>query len=382
MGTIWLNSARYYGKDVDLVGKVKDIKIEAGQTYLELEGTGTRDDAVLRALTARDDRKFLVHICDEKCDKSLTSENLIHGEKFEEVSPMKELWFTNAVKVPGGFPEGEDELAALRREAVGADPGKEEGSPGTPKKKKREAEKEKDNKKKDAKEKKAREAEEETEAALELGQASLSQVFKGSGLDPDPKVRSSLTRKARKSQKKKKKKKKDSEASESTSSSSSSSASLGADGNAALFDNERKMKLIHRRFPGVLAACTLGEIRKSLMTTAGTLWDLEKGKLPPLFTQYVRQNLSSSMSAPMMQEALTIAHAVDGLLQGQVAGCCDVLTQRLKSLESTCRGAHWSVGRQMELIRSESNAMTDEAETMEAYKRAREEEKLRNLTSK
>lgn len=84
----------------------------------------------------------------------------------------------------------------------------------------------------------------------------------------------------------------------------------------------------------------------------------------------------------MWQEALTLPHVLDGLLCGRVAGACDVLTQRLKSLERTARGTHWSVGRQMELVRAEPSSMADETETLDALRKAREEDKLRGLTGK
>eukprot|EP00438_Fugacium_kawagutii_P002234 Skav227450 [mRNA] locus=scaffold2491:114911:120840:+ [translate_table: standard] len=224
---------------------------------------------------------------------------------------------------------------------------------------------------------------EEVSEELEMGQAKLSAIFGGSGLDPNPKVRQSLIKRARKnSKKKKKKKKKDSSDHSSNSSSSSSSSTLGIEGSAALHDNERRLKMIHRKFPGVLSCTTLSELRNSLMTQAGTLWDVDKGSLPPIYTQYVRQNLAHCMMPAMLQEATTLGQAIDGLLQGRVAGTVDILSQRLKSLESTAKGAHWTVGRQLELIRSEISTMTDEAETMEALRRAREEEKMRSLTGK
>eukprot|EP00438_Fugacium_kawagutii_P033880 Skav219422 [mRNA] locus=scaffold571:219333:222977:- [translate_table: standard] len=109
---------------------------------------------------------------------------------------------------------------------------------------------------------------------------------------------------------------------------------------------------------------------------------MEKGRLPPIYTQYVRANLAAVMTPAKVQEALTLAHAIDGLLQGKVAASCDVLSQRLKSLESTARGTHWSVGRQMELVRSDPTSMSDETETLEALRRAKEEDKLRSLSSK
>lgn len=132
----------------------------------------------------------------------------------------------------------------------------------------------------------------------------------------------------------------------------------------------------------MLTCTAVGDIRKTLVTAAGTIWEVDRGRLPPLYTQYVRQNLTGHMSPAMMQEAVTIAHALDGMLQGYAASSCDILSQRLKSLESTAKGAHWTVGRQLELVRSEGATMTDEAETMEAYRRAKEEDRLKTLVGK
>ena len=78
----------------------------------------------------------------------------------------------------------------------------------------------------------------------------------------------------------------------------------------------------------------------------------------------------------MLQEALTVSTCLDGLLRGRVASVCDVLSQRLKSLESLCKGAHWSVGRQLELVRADAG-ITGETEGLEAARRAREEDKLK-----
>ena len=61
----------------------------------------------------------------------------------------------------------------------------------------------------------------------------------------------------------------------------------------------------------------------------------------------------------MLQEAVTIATCLDGLLSGKVAWTVDVLAQRLKSLESLSSGTHWSVARQLELIRSDPHGIFD-----------------------
>lgn len=380
LNVIWLVKAKYYGKEVDLVAKVTNVSIEGGQVYLVAEGCGTRDDGVLRMLSGRDDRQVYIHVCGADCSALVTDENLFHGTEFVEVELNTEPWFTNAVKVRREERPEDDEMQRLREAALKAAEEEGDGSKDTPKDKKSKKEAKESKKKKDKKE--GQGDPKEADEGLDLGQISLAIAFKGTGLDPEVKVRNALTKKARKNGKKKKKKKKGSSSESSSTTSTTSSGSGGLEGNAALFDNERKLKLIYRKYPGVLAGTALAEIRRTLMTTSGTLWDIERGRLPPIFTQYIRQQLGGVMSPAMLQEALTLGQALDGLLQGRIAGCCDLLCQRLKSLESTSRGAHWTVGRQMELVRGEATAMADEAETSEAFKRAREEEKMRSLVSK
>ena len=78
----------------------------------------------------------------------------------------------------------------------------------------------------------------------------------------------------------------------------------------------------------------------------------------------------------MLQEAVTIAACLDGLLMGKAAWAADVLAQRLKALESLSRGTHWTIARQLELIRSDPQSITGQGEGLDAAKAAREEEKL------
>ena len=73
---------------------------------------------------------------------------------------------------------------------------------------------------------------------------------------------------------------------------------------------------------------------------------------------------------------------MDLLLRGHAAKAADVCSQRLKSLEGTSRGSHWSIGRQLELARSEQMSITDPTESLEAARRAREDERLKALTSR
>ena len=276
--------------------------------------------------------------------------------------------------------EGPDEMAALRREQERMDKEAKHIS-----------------KKEDKKEKKRRKKQEPAEGRdqrspkrgseeLEVGQRPLEDVFKYTGMDPEPGRRARVLKRARRIGKagKKKRKKKDKESSTSRQSSSSySTQSSWSDyGQEGLFEEEKKLRAIWRRAPGALAARSIQEIKQNLVTSAGTLWDVQKASLPPVCTQYARQVLMPGMSAALQQESLTICQGLDLLARGCVASCMDLLTQRLKSLEALGKGAHWSLCRQYELVRVEETGIAEETEKLSAARRAREEEKLRSLMTR
>ena len=84
----------------------------------------------------------------------------------------------------------------------------------------------------------------------------------------------------------------------------------------------------------------------------------------------------------MTQEILTLSQTADYMLQGKIAAALDIVCQRIKSLETISKGAHWSTGRQLELIKSDRFSMSEGSEALGAAKRAREEEKLRDLLTR
>lgn len=219
---------------------------------------------------------------------------------------------------------------------------------------------------------------------LEVGQKELSTVFGGTGLDPDPKRRGKLIQKAKKmSKSKKKRKQKKSGSSKSSSSTSSRSSStpssdLRADG---LFDEEKKIHRIWRKYPGVLTAQTLSEVRQHLLTGTGTVWSVEHRQVvfASIFLHYGRSQLVGKMQPVVQQEAVTLCLALGCIIQGKIASAGDVLSQRLKALESNCHGAHWSVSRHMELVRVDNPGMSEEGEALAAARLAREEDKLKSL---
>ena len=377
-----LQGAIYYGRPVDLVGRFINVKVEDGQPMGIFQVTGTKDEALLRSLSGKPDRLLSVHLCAEECPATLTEEFLVHGKVYLEVESRELPWYTNLVVVE---PErqAEDELAKLREEEKrrAEEMGRGEDRPPKPAKKEKKAER---------KEKKAREPEvvdkrrrSDSDEELEVGQKAPRLIFVKTGLDPEAKQRRQFLRKARKLGRSKKSKKKKSRSSHSSTTSASSSSSSGEFmDNVGLFDSEKKLKSIWKRFPGALACSAATEAKQQLLTASGTVWGLDRRKVDPVFTHYARQCLMNQMSPPMAQETLTIAQGLDLLLQGHVAGACDLLAQRMKSLESSSKGCHWTVSRQMELIKSDGASMAEEGEAHDAAKRAREEEKLRALTSR
>eukprot|EP00435_Cladocopium_sp_Y103_P000647 s267_g1.t1 len=375
LGHIWVKKAVYYHTEVDLAGKVAGVRVQDGNIFVDLDATGTKDERLLKSLTGKSGKRVALHICPPGCGNVLSDEFLVHAKEFAEIEPKDDAWFTNLVQVHGEGPEEVDEMAGLRRDAAleRGEADDKERSPPKQKKKKKEAKKQK--KERDAGEEsgkdKKREASEES-LGREVGQKDLKEIFAGTGLDPNPTARQKFVRRAKKLGRGKKKKKKASSGTSSSSTYSSSRDSTSRGRGAGLFSSEKRMKTIWKRYPGCLACSAIYEARESLMTSSGTLWEVDRQKIPPIATQYTRQNLSSSMSPPMLQEAVTIAACLDGLLMGKVAYTADILTQRLKSLESHCRGSHWSISRQLELIRAEPLGIVEEAEGLDAAKAATE----------
>ena len=180
----------------------------------------------------------------------------------------------------------------------------------------------------------------------------------------------------------KKRRRRESSTGSSSRGSTSSSSSLGSSGGEGLFDEDLKLRQIWKKCPGVLTARALAEARHSLLSGAGTVWDTNKSALPPLFVQYCRTQLFTSMSAVVQQECLTLTMALDYFLQGHLARGMDILSQRVKALETISRGGHWSVARQAELVNIEGQGMSEQGESLAAAQAAREQERLKTLVGR
>ena len=377
LGHILVKQGKYYHREVNVVGKVEGVRVQDGQIFLDLEASGTEDEGLLRSITGKQGRRISVHVCPPDCGSLVTDEFLIHGREYEAVDPKAKPWYTNLVQVVAVPGPDADELAEMREEADKRRALAEGRADRSPNAKKRREEKVAKKKQiaEERKEKKRREPSAESED-LVAGQKDLAGLFGGTALDPDPKSRKRILKRARRLGRGGKKKKKSSSdtAASSTSSSGSSSVALASGG---LFNSERRMKSIWKRYPGALAASAVMDARELLMTSSGTLHDVDCKQLPPITTQFVRQHLGGTMSPPMLQEALTLSTCLDTLLQGRAASTCDIIAQRLKALENVAQGHHWSIGRQLELVRSEPAGLTNETEGWDAARRAREEAKLK-----
>ena len=84
----------------------------------------------------------------------------------------------------------------------------------------------------------------------------------------------------------------------------------------------------------------------------------------------------------MSRESQTLSFIVDLMLQGKLAAACDVVVQRLKSLEQVAGGAHYLVSQRQELVPLESQVMSTPMETIEAARLHREEQKAKSAASK
>lgn len=388
---IQLEDALYYGRGVSLAGQVVGLRMVDAQVYLDLKVSGTQDDALLRAVTSRPSRLIEVHVCYAGCGGDVTGEFLVHGRTFTTHGREHQEWYRNVeAVVPVEDPT--DELRRLREAAAAVDglPGERplEGSPKEDEKDRKKSDKKRKKEEKEKREDRAREDSKKDEKGSddeeEIGRKDLSGLFAGTGLDPEPKKRAKFMKRARragKSKKKKKKKKDSSDNSSSGSTSSSSQSSGGAEG-AGLFNSEKKVRTLARKFPGALTAGSVAEARSKCLTSQGTMLSEDKKSLPALFTFFCRQHVVQNMSPPMSQETLTVALTLDYLLQGKAAAACDVLSQRLKALDALGRGSHWSVARQMELVQASPSGFAEETEGLEAARSAREEEKLRTLMTR
>ena len=382
LDVIELDRASYYNASVHVAGRVRALHPTDGR--MEFVLTGTQTERVMETFGGGEDRTVTVHLCKEGCAQLETGLKLFHARGFWDCSVSPKEWQMNlSEKAVAEF----DELSSLRR--LAEERGKGRGGERPPKAKEAEdkeadgekkAGKEKEKKKKRGKERKAeKEWEEKLEAqereeTLERGQKTARAIFSGTCLDPNVSRRKRLMKKARKM---KTKKEEDGE-----SSSTDTSEEDESDADAPLFEETRRVKRLHNRYPGALTMQALENMREHLMTARGDLYSSSREQLAPIFAIYTHQHLKPLASPVLWQEMNTIAQASDLIIRRKIASALDILVQRAKSLEATLKGGHYTVSRQLELVGADPVAMAEAGENYEAAKHAREDFRNKSMGSK
>lgn len=387
---IIVENATYYRGACKVSGIVRGQEVSGGLLYLRLEVLGTNHEELLKFCTGSPGHIVKLHQCQRGCNQEEVAEGLLHafegrlkGEDYQE-----EGWASNLKAV---VEAGEvDELSHLRARgmalgaAAGADPRGKEHPEEKEAVRQEDSEDKAKKKKKDKKEKKKSKAEEDGAASAldgskpkQSAQKSPKELYGGTGLDPREKIRNRVTRKARRYLKKK------AEKSSSSSATSSSSSSQGHGDNMeaeeTLFAQGSKVRQVADGFPGSLAAQALSQMRQALLQDIG---DEDKpGLLKPVASLYFKQALMKKTNGPSQREAHTLAMIIDHLVRAKPACAMDVAMQRLKSIEATASGSHWSVSQRLEILPAEVSTLSVGPELTSAQKEVHSESKALHLAS-
>lgn len=388
-GGLVVLEGRYYHRSVTLAGQVVSVTMAGGAVHLKLSLTGTGDEELLKLHTGNPGWLMRGHICGQDCNQEEAAEDLVHlqvGRKMK--GPGEDApWVTNLEKPRDG---GEDELALLRARAGADPPGREAGVEGGARPHQKTGEdggaQKKKKKKRDKKSKKRRKraSEEEKDASSDeeirldgtrprqANQKKARMLFAGTGLDPRDKVRNRVARRARKHMKKKAEK---NSSSASGSETQSSSSVDGDEVEETLFDQGSKVRGLAEYHPGALASQALRVMRSSLLQERGT--EDRPNTLPAVAVAYFRQHLNRKAQGPTARELMTLCHAVDQLLKARPASAMDCMIQRIKSIEQTMAGSHWSVSQRQEVLPADTVTLTTVPEATSAQKEVYQEAKAR-----
>ena len=208
------------------------------------------------------------------------------------------------------------------------------------------------------------------------GRKELNKIFEYTGLDPILKNRRRVMKRARRAMRHRSK-----EESGSSSCTSTEGSSTGEDGEH-LFEETHKIRRVAMKGPGALAAYTISNMSKSLLTQQGLPVAEAEGAVPCIALQYHKQVLSQRLSPPLARESLNLCSATDALLGGQVALGVDILLQRLKSIEALGAGQTWAASQKLELTPQEGSQLAALEESKSANRELREELKNKQATQK
>ena len=363
-------TGRYWGAPCEIAGLVRGIQVRGKEDVeIEVDLQGTTTETILHWATGSSEKVMRIHMCGSKCEAMLDAENLLHGEEIKLRKGEDPAWVMNLVdeERPGGRTAGEP--------VRGEDPPREKAEKRE-EERGRSREREKKKKGRSSDEEKSPKGESKKKVSIRaMARKSLKSVFEGTGMDPNPKVRKKITAKASRKARKKRK-------SSSGSSSTETSSGSTAEESGELFEETQKVRKIGRFAPGALTTAGCREMASNLLNSTGGIWDQSEGALQPICCQYFRQVLSSRVTGGQSREALTLSWCLDLLVQGRIAEASDGLMQRLKAIEMSAQGASWSISQRIELVPAEKPIISSRAETREAIKESKEENRTRAEASK
>ena len=357
----------YWEEAVDCIVEMIELKASRGDRELLAKAMGTSSEALLRYISGVPEKSVRLHLCGVRCDRRTWEDGLIHVTQVKQHRAGDVAWEKNLETSRAEAERDELERVHLEAASRGKGRGLQAGPPAA-------AEKveapggsgDSDEKKK--KKKKKRKAKLRIEAVKDH-----TVLFKNTGMDADPIKRKRFRRRAKKLTKRGRNKDSSSSGS-SASSTSSSQVGEGEDYFGELFTPQTSAQKMWERLPGVLTAQLLQDAQRSMLLQMGSMASTS-GQLQPLTSQYVRQQMGAAMSPVIYREAIHWAATLDLMVQGKVASACDVMSQRLKSLEALAKGMKVDLIKQLELIQVDNYGLASSSELHQAGKTAHEENK-------
>lgn len=380
----------YYHGPCKVAGVNRGIKLEDGETWIQLEATGTNHDLLLRWLSGRRPKMLRVIRCARGCNHELAAEDIVHAERIRQVEDWQKEdgWMSNLIEVLPSQPM--DDIPHLRQRDADLQPPEREPVDLTKEKDKKEtaAKKKKKKKKKDKEKKEKSDGSKGSKGegavlngtrAKQSGTKKISALYAGTGLDPQEKVRRRVAKRAKRYLAKKAEKVEASSSSSSSNSSSSSTTMEVVNEHETVFSQASKVRRIFDGFPGALGASALTDMRRAILQELGE--EDVAGALKPVALLYFKQQLSRRMQGPALREAHTICACLDLAMRGRSASLVDCLVQRLKSIEQTLNGCHWTVSQKLEVLPAETTSLTPMEELGSARKEVEAESKTRYQAS-
>ena len=358
-----LDDATYFKDVIQLAGKVIKEELEGGEREVHLSLTGTKNEQLLQFASGQRAAVVRVHLCRDDCPRTRENPDLVHGTSLQKIAEGGEkTWETNLLTEGDVGLLQADHDRWLKEEA---EKKKRRRSTSSSKEKRKKKKKKKDKKVVSAGERPAQSPERKRARIGSKAHAkkTLEACFSNTGLDPNPKVRRRIARKAKKALKK---------ARESTSSTSTSTSTEESSGDgSSLLEDRSKVHRLAARSPGVLTASSVLTMSQFLTQVSGTGWEQEAPGVQPLLSLYNRVYIAGKLSGGMQREFQTLCHCGDLLLQGRLAETLDVVVQRLKSLELVGQGTPWQTAQKLELVPPSEAAIASRQEHQLARKEAK-----------